>query len=45
MALNAQIKFDNPIGIYFAGQTLSGTIELNVDKPRDIRSKYKIQIR
>lgn len=36
--VNCEIKFDNnSSGIYYSGQTLSGTVELNNDKTRNIR--------
>lgn len=36
--VNCEIKFDNnSSGIYYSGQTLSGVVELNNEKVRNIR--------
>ncbi|CAG9804950.1 unnamed protein product [Chironomus riparius] len=38
MVVNCEVKFDNnPNAIFFAGQTLSGVVELTIDKPKKIR--------
>jgi Arrestin (or S-antigen), N-terminal domain len=36
--VNCDVKFDNnPQGVYYSGQSLSGIIELNNEKARKIR--------
>ena len=41
MVLKCEIKFDNnQNAVFFAGQTLSGTVELTSDKAKKIKSNY-----
>lgn len=38
MVVKCELHFlDNPIGIYFAGQTVQGRVELHLDEPKKIR--------
>lgn len=38
MVVKCELHFiDNPLGIYYAGQTVSGRVEIDVDKPKKIR--------
>lgn len=41
MPIGCLISFDNnPQGVYYAGQELSGTVDFNVDINRRIKGKY-----
>ena len=43
MVLVGKIKFDDkPIGIYYAGQTVSGIFELKVDELTQIKSMHSL---
>jgi hypothetical protein len=34
-----QILFDNPYGVYYGGQSISGRVVLAVNSPKKVRSK------
>lgn len=45
MASKCTIQFDNnPFGIYYAGQVVTGTAELITTRPKTIRCKYSLFI-
>lgn len=38
MVVKCELHFvDNPMGIYYAGQTVKGRVELHMDKPKKVR--------
>lgn len=37
----AEIFFDNPYHTYYAGQTISGRVEILLDSPKKIKGKKK----
>jgi hypothetical protein len=42
MVVDCAIKIENnPRLIFYAGQTLAGTVEVTVDKPVKVQSKYE----
>lgn len=41
MVLGCEIDFkDNPFGIYYAGQVISGSVSLNADKEKLVKCKF-----
>lgn len=43
MVVKCEVKFEqNPHGVFYSGQVMSGSVEITLDKPRTFKGHYSI---